>query len=149
MLYCGRVVSGYQLGRKLGYPTANLKIDPAIFPKDGVYAGKVDGSKLGVRLAAVSVGTRPTVDGKRRVFEIYIPGFKGNLYGTKLKVSLLKKIRGQKKFSSLQGLKRQIAQDVRNVLEFKIKGLAKDRQTPDRKKTSRLLGSRKVQSKKA
>ncbi len=144
MLYCGRVVSGDKIGRKLGYPTANLEIDPAVFPKDGVYAGKVDSVKLGVRLAAVSVGTRPTVNGSRRVFEVHIPGFKGNLYGTKLKVSLLKKIRGQKKFASLQDLKNQIAQDV-----LKIRDLAEDRQIPDRKKTSPLLGSRRVRPRKA
>ena len=149
MLYRGVVVPGDKLGRKLGYPTANLKISPTILPKDGVYAGEVFGDKLGVCLGAVSVGRRPTVAGNKRVFEVYIPGFKGNLYGTKLQVSLVKKIRGQKKFASIEDLKRQIAEDVRKILSLKKEDRARDRQTPDRKKTSRLSGLKKSRPKKA
>ncbi len=148
MLYCGRVVAGDKLGRKLGYPTANLEIDPSVFPKDGVYAARVYGDKVCIRLGAVSVGTRPTVAGSQRLFEVYIPEFKGNLYGTELKVSLIKKIRNQKKFASIEELKRQIKEDVREVLKFKTIDPVKDRRIPDRKRTSRLLGSRKPQPKK-
>ena len=149
MLYSGVVVSGDKLGRKLGYPTANLKISPAVLPKDGVYAGEVFGDNLGVRLGAVSVGRRPTVAGNKRVFEVYIPGFKGNLYGAKLQVSLIKKIRDQKKFDSIEELKRQIAEDVRKILSLKKEERARDRRTPDRRRTSRSLGLKKSRPKKA
>ncbi len=150
MLYRGVVVPGDRLGRKLGYPTANLKISPDVLPKDGVYAGEVRGEKLSrVYIGAVSVGNKPTVAGEKRVFEVYIPGFKGNLYGSELQVSLIKKIRGQKKFASIEELKRQIAEDVRKILSLKKEDRARDRQTPDRRKTSRLLGLKKSRPKKA
>ena len=111
----GRVVRGEGLGRKLGFPTANLKIPPAARPPRGVWRVKVAGTTLGERLAVCNVGVRPTVGGKRLVVEVHIPGFRGDLYGRTLTVEFLAAIRAEKKFSSLAALKAQIGRDVASL----------------------------------
>lgn len=106
MIFRGRVVKGLRLGRELGFPTANLSCRRR--PARGVYAVKTMG-----RLAVCNVGTRPTVGGaKKVVVEVYIPGFRGNLYGKRLTVEVVKKLRGERKFPSLAALKSQIKRDI-------------------------------------
>jgi len=107
----GRVVRGERLGRKLGFPTANLKTASGKPPR-GVWRVRVRGTTLGERAAVCNVGVRPTVGGKRLVVEVHIPGFRGDLYGRTLSVSFLSRIRGEKKFPSLAALKAQIRRDV-------------------------------------
>ena len=111
----GRVVKGDGRGRQLGFPTANLETGPLILPKGGVYAGfcKVEG---GAYSAAVNVGTRPTVDGSRVVAEAHLVGFSGDLYGKVLSVDLLKRIRDERRFGSVDALKAQIARDLSALL---------------------------------
>lgn len=107
----GRVVRGERLGRKLGFPTANLKIASGRPPR-GVWRVRVRGTTLGERPAVCNVGVRPTLGGKRLVVEVHIPGFRGDLYGRTLSVTFLSRIRGEWKFPSLAALKARIRLDV-------------------------------------
>ncbi|UCD15395.1 MAG: bifunctional riboflavin kinase/FAD synthetase [Candidatus Omnitrophota bacterium] len=111
----GRVYRGLGYGRRLGFPTANIDRDGYIIPRLGVYAGLVKVDKKSY-LAAVNVGTRPTVTRSSRcVLEVYIIGFNANILGKTITVSFLEKIRNEKKFASLQELKEAISNDVRYI----------------------------------
>ncbi|HWE00993.1 MAG TPA: riboflavin biosynthesis protein RibF [Tepidisphaeraceae bacterium] len=107
----GEVIRGYQRGRELGYPTANMRCDGQLVPADGVYGGRcsVDGATYP---AAVSVGTLPTFGSHERQIESYLIGFTGDLYGRTIEIDLLDWLREQRKFASLDQLKEQIARDV-------------------------------------
>ena len=111
----GRVVHGDGMGRKLGYPTANIKISPKANPPRGVWRVRVRGTTVGERLGACNVGVRPTVGGVKLVVEVHIPGFHGNLYGRTLTVAFLSAIRAEKKFKSLDALRAQIRRDVASL----------------------------------
>lgn len=109
----GSVIHGDAIGRELGFPTANLQIDPVkLIPSDGVYAARVihDGKHY---KAALSIGTKPTLsDNGERTIEVLLIGFIGDLYGKKLTVECLRYLRPQKKYASLEELKLSIANDV-------------------------------------
>lgn len=113
----GEVVHGNKLGRKLGYPTANLKIvdEEKIIPGDGIYAVYVDFKKENIEngryKGMMSIGFRPTVDGKKRVVEVNIFDFDQQIYGQTLKVYVKKYLREEVKFDSLEDLVKQIDQD--------------------------------------
>ena len=109
------MVHGEGLGRKLGFPTANLKVSKGKIPPLGVYSVMVAGPSLESALRAVcNVGVRPTLGlGGRVLVEVHIPGFSADLYGRTLKVMFLKRMRREKNFTSLSALKRQIRQDIR------------------------------------
>ena len=107
----GRVVRGEGMGRKLGFPTANLKLASGRPPR-GVWKVFVKGTTVGERLGACNVGVRPTLGGSRLVVEVYITGFRGNLYGRTLSLSFVSKIRSERRFPSLAALKNQIKHDV-------------------------------------
>lgn len=111
----GRVVKGEKVGRKLGFPTANIKPAAGSRPPRGVWRVKVTGTTIGERLAVCNVGVRPTLGGTRLVVEVHIPGFKGDLYGKTLTVEFLSSIRAEKKFPSLDALKAQIKRDVASL----------------------------------
>jgi riboflavin kinase/FMN adenylyltransferase len=103
------------MGRKLGYPTANIRPSPSARPPRGVWRVMVRGTTVGERLGACNVGVRPTLGGVRLVVEVHIPGFKGDLYGRTLNLSFLSPIRAEKKFPSLAALKAQIKSDVASL----------------------------------
>lgn len=110
----GVVVRGDGLGRKLGFPTANLSIPPEkLLPPNGVYAVlvKLDGKRF---LGAMNIGYRPTILDRRekRVVEVHLLDFNGDLYGEIIETEILRRIRSEMKFSSLQELKKQIEKDV-------------------------------------
>lgn len=108
----GKVVKGRGEGRVLGFPTANLKIDPKKAElKDGVYAGKIlaDGKEY---KAVINYGESPTFGRKERLIEAFLPDFSGNLYGKDIKVCFLDYIREVKKFSSAEELKSAIEKDL-------------------------------------
>ena len=109
--FTGKVVYGQQLGTQLGVPTANLWLPQNKLPIAGVYIVKVEaeGDTYG---GIANMGTRPTVDGQNPVLEVHILGFSGNLYGKKIKVEFLKKVRDEKKFNGLDELKEQIFKDI-------------------------------------
>jgi riboflavin kinase/FMN adenylyltransferase len=104
----GPVVYGDQRGGTLGYPTANIALDPALVcPADGVYAGWSRGHR-----AAVSIGTNPHYGGTERRIEPYLLDFHGDLYGERLVVELWGRLRGQEVFASEEALVARIAEDV-------------------------------------
>ena len=104
----GMVVAGDQRGGTLGFPTANLAVDPALLvPAYGIYAG----CALGTR-AAVSIGVNPHYGGTDRRIEAFLLDFKGDLYGDEVRVELWQRLRDERAFESEQELVAQIAQDV-------------------------------------
>jgi len=116
----GVVVRGQQLGRKLGYPTVNLQpVAPQVVPRDGIYAGRLLHVRTGnVYTAAISVGTRPTVNGKNRTIEAHLLDFSGSLYGEEVHLAFFHRLRDERKFESLQALKEQMDRDVQRVAEL-------------------------------
>lgn len=111
----GRVVRGQHVGRKLGFPTANIKIPRSARPPRGVWKVLVKGTTVGERPGACNVGVRPTLGGLKLVVEVHIPGFKGNLYGRTLTLKFLSKIRAERRFPSMAALRAQIRKDVKVV----------------------------------
>jgi riboflavin kinase/FMN adenylyltransferase len=104
----GIVVPGDQRGGTLGYPTANLAVDPSLLvPCFGIYAGQALG-----RRAAISIGTNPHYGGEERRIEPYLLDFEGDLYGRRLVVELWERLRDERAFESEQALVDQIARDV-------------------------------------
>ena len=115
--FTGKVVYGQQLGRQLGVPTANLWLPKNKLPIAGVYIVKVEfeGKSYG---GIANMGTRPTVGGQNPVLEIHLLEFSGNLYGKKISVEFLKKVRDEKKFDGLDQLKDQIFKDISSAREY-------------------------------
>lgn len=104
----GIVVAGDQRGGTLGYPTANLALEPQLAcPAYGIYAGR-----SGEHRAAVSIGTNPHYGGTERRIEPYLLDFEGNLYGERLVVELWERLRDEAAFASEEELVAQIARDV-------------------------------------
>ena len=108
----GRVVAGEKLGRRLGYPTANLALGRRPPPLAGIYVVHVAGAERTARHAMASVGERPTVNGRRRLLEIHFPGFAGDLYGRLLAVDFLARLRPEEKFAGLPELAAAVGADV-------------------------------------
>jgi riboflavin kinase/FMN adenylyltransferase len=118
--FSGEVVHGDKLGRKLGYPTANLKIqnEEKIIPGNGIYAVYAQSEESAQKLKGMmSIGFRPTVDGKKRVVEVNLFDFDKEIYGQTLKVYVKKFLREEVKYDSLEALVKQIDQDKINSLK--------------------------------
>jgi len=111
----GEVIHGKSLGRKLGFPTANLSIPKEqIVPKDGVYMTQInfDGKSF---LGITNLGAKPTVDISERNIETYILDFDGDLYGKEIEVEFLKRLRDIKRFDSIEELKKQLDKDKKEL----------------------------------
>lgn len=107
----GVVVPGDQRGGTLGYPTANLSVDPSVLvPRYGIYAGCAH--VAGRHRAAISIGLNPHYGGEERRIEPHLLDFEGDLYGKRLVVELWKRLRDEQVFESEQELIDQIARDV-------------------------------------
>jgi len=109
----GRVTTGAGRGLKLGFPTANLEIDPKqTLPPEGIYAtwAYIDGKAY---QSVTNIGRRPTFGGNGRTVETYILNYRGNLYGRELKIELVERLRGEKRFDTVEELKKQITEDVK------------------------------------
>ncbi len=114
----GTVVSGRQLGRTIGVPTANLILDEALLcPRHGVYAclASFDGKQYP---AVTNIGTRPTVGGSHVTVEPWLLGFDGDLYGKQLRLELHEFLRPEQKFDSLDQLREEIEKNAAQTLEF-------------------------------
>lgn len=107
----GVVVEGEKLGRKLGFPTANLAVHPNKVLPPGVFAVEAQGA-FGRYKGVANVGTRPTVNGSERRLEVHLLGFAGDLYGEEMRLVFLKRLREERRFASLEELQAQIAKDV-------------------------------------
>lgn len=108
--YTRRVTRGQQLGRQLGYPTANLRwLSPLMY---GIYAVRVSGAGLIRHPAVASIGTRPTVNGREPLLEVHLFNWSGDLYGQRLTVEFVARQRDELKFDSLDALVRQMDLDA-------------------------------------
>jgi riboflavin kinase/FMN adenylyltransferase len=116
----GEVVPGDQRGRELGFPTANIAPDPKLAcPGHGVYACRV-----GEHLAAVNVGVRPTFGADLQLLvEAHLLDFQGDLYGQRLTVEFVSRLRGEERFGSLEALIEQIQRDVETTRELLASGV--------------------------
>lgn len=115
----GRVVAGQRLGRELGYPTANLRLERRRVPLGGIFAVRVRGVDASERHGVASLGTRPTVGGVEPLLETHVFDFAGDLYGRELEVEFVQKIRDEVKFDGLQPLVERMdldAQMARRIL---------------------------------
>ncbi len=109
----GRVTTGAGRGLELGFPTTNLEIDPKqALPGDGVYAtwAYIDDKAY---QSVTNIGRRPTFGGKGRAVETYILNYHGNLYGHELKIDIVERLRDEKRFDTVEELKKYIAEDVK------------------------------------
>lgn len=117
----GNVVEGIKLGRKLGYPTANILLSEPkkLLPRNGVYAvmAKIEDH---VYKGMLSIGIRPTIDlpERNRTIEVNLFDFEGDLYGKHIRISFLEWLRCEKKFDTLQELKEQIATDKEEIISI-------------------------------
>ena len=108
----GRVVHGRELGRALGFPTANLRLMRRKSPVQGVMAVRVFGIEPRALTAVASLGTRPTVDGTDMLLEVHVFDFAGELYGREIEVEFVAKLRDEVKFDSLNALTEQMKVDA-------------------------------------
>lgn len=111
----GFIVRGNQIGRTIGFPTANLRIlnEEKLIPANGVYAVRVHGNCFGNKIydGMMNIGIRPTVDGQKKVIEVHIFNFDQDIYENTITVSVYDFIRGEEKFSGLEALKQQLCLD--------------------------------------
>lgn len=122
---CGTVIHGKGIGRRLGFPTANIQPDDRcqIIPKSGVYAALVNTPTMDNAPAFVNIGTNPTVAGLTDSgvdapvsIEVHIPSFKGDLYDQRLELRFMQYLREEKRFESVEALRDQIKADVDSIL---------------------------------
>jgi riboflavin kinase/FMN adenylyltransferase len=110
----GHVVSGRQIGRKLGFPTANIDVDERfkVWPGMGVYAVRVHLGGACYK-GMLSIGNRPTFDGKDVAIEVHLLHFSGSIYQQFMEVEFIRYLRPNRKFDSLDALRTQLAEDCR------------------------------------
>ena len=115
----GEVVQGKQLGRTIGFPTANIEINDEykLIPKAGVYVVKalIDQKEVS---GMMNIGFNPTVNGQKQTIEVNLFDFDADIYGKKIQVSLLQYLRDEQKFGSVDLLKEQLHLDRKNALAF-------------------------------
>lgn len=112
----GQVVHGFEEGRKIGFPTANLQLQEPLLlvPKSGVYAVEV-GEGQG-QLGMLNIGTRPTFEGHEQTIEVHVFNFSGDLYDRMLRVRFLRRIRDERPFSSPEALRQQLEHDREQII---------------------------------
>lgn len=108
----GRVQRGERLGRKLGFPTANLALHRKVIPLWGIFAVRIGGAGLDSHPAVASLGTRPTIDGTVPLLEVHLFDFDGELYGRTLDVDFIARLRDEERFDSLEALVEQMHRDA-------------------------------------
>lgn len=115
----GKVIKGKQLGRTIGYPTANIEVENSykLIPQDGVYAVWVwyNKARFGGML---NIGNNPTIEDKGRSIEVNIFDFEKEIYTENLKIEFVSKLRNEEKFDGLNALKNQLHKDKQNTLEI-------------------------------
>lgn len=117
--FSGTIVKGKQLGRTIGFPTANIHIeeDYKLIPKNGVYVVKGTYNKETL-FGMMNIGTRPTVEGKNQTIEVHFFDFDKDIYNQHITIELLEFIRDEHKFESLDALKNQIQKDKEFSINF-------------------------------
>lgn len=120
----GRVIHGANLGHRIGFPTANLNLHQELHPPPGVYACRVHPQAAGgarrVHGGVANIGFRPTVDPsppRRPQVEVHVLDFEGDLYGQRIELEFVARLRGEKRFGGLDELSAQIARDIQKARE--------------------------------
>lgn len=115
----GTVIKGNQLGREIGFPTANVLVDyeTKLIPAIGVYAVEVL-VDFNIHFGMLNIGHRPTVDGKNLSIEVNIFDFNRDIYNQKITIRIKHKLRNEQKFDSLKSLKNQLSIDKKNTLMY-------------------------------
>ncbi|MFC2021763.1 riboflavin kinase, partial [Chloroflexota bacterium] len=112
------VTTGTGRGTELGFPTANLDIDPnQALPAEGVYTTRAHIDDQ-VYQSVTNIGRRPTFGGNRRTVETYILNYHGDLYGRQLRIDIVERLRGEKRFDTVEELKKQITEDIKQGRAF-------------------------------
>lgn len=117
--FSGKVIKGNQLGRTIGFPTANIQINEffKLIPKNGVYIVKCLVNKQSV-IGIMNIGNRPTINGTSQSIEVHLLNFDQSIYDSEIKVELLEFIRNEQKFENLETLKSQIEKDKLQTIEY-------------------------------
>ncbi len=115
----GQVVAGNQLGRQLGFPTANIQLNTPhkLLPKQGVYVVKsmIDNQPV---FGMMNLGLRPTIDGTKQIMEVHFFDFDKDLYGQTIPIYFIKRLRDEQKFPNLEALQNQLKKDAEASLEI-------------------------------
>ena len=114
----GRVIRGRQLGRKLGFPTANIRLAATPSPLKGVFAIKARWGDSGWRDGVANLGTRPAVGGEGFLVEAHLFDFNDNLYGHRLEIEFIKKLRDEAHFENIDDLVVQMREDERQARHY-------------------------------
>jgi riboflavin kinase / FMN adenylyltransferase len=114
----GKVIHGEKLGRKLGFPTANLRLHRRATPLAGIFAIRVSGGGLNNAPGVASLGTRPAVNGKELLLEAHVFDFDGNLYRRPLHVDFIAFLRAERWFADMDELTAQINRDAQQAREI-------------------------------
>lgn len=120
-VFSGRVAHGDKLGRKIGFPTANIHLHRLYTPVEGVFAVLVYGIGPHPIKGAANVGSRPTVGGKKIILEVYLFDFNQDIYGRHVEVEFIHKLRDEEKYETIEAMQEQITKDVE-----KAKSILKD-----------------------
>jgi riboflavin kinase/FMN adenylyltransferase len=113
----GTVVRGQRLGRQLGYPTANIRLGGKMPALGGIFATRVHAVGAHPIPSVSSLGTRPTVDGTERLLEAHLFDFDGDLYGRRIEVEFVAKLRDELRFDDLDALTQQMHRDAEQARE--------------------------------
>ena len=115
----GTVISGKGLGKKINYPTANIKIEESykIIPKQGVYIVQLFIENQ-MFYGMMNIGVNPTVNGTTESIEVHFFNFNSNIYDKKIQINLLSRIRDEQKFESIDALKKQLNLDKEMALNY-------------------------------
>ena len=115
----GKVDFGKQLGRTIGFPTANMEVEGEVWESAGVYYGRctLDGQ---VYRVIINIGRHPTVPEGAPTVEAHLIGFEGDLYGQEIEVELIRYLRSEVKFASVEDLKAQLEKDRAAAMELPI-----------------------------
>jgi len=108
----GPVVPGDRRGRTIGFPTANVRAETELLPAQGVYAVRADLGDGVLRPAVANLGTRPTFGQDRQHLEVHLLDFDGDLYGRRVRVHWIERLRGEVRFTSVEELVARIERDV-------------------------------------
>ena len=115
----GTVIKGKQIGKQIGFPTANIDIKESykLIPKNGSYIVKsnIDNTPF---FGMMNIGTNPTVNGSKQSIEVHFFNFNQDLYSKKLKIELLERLRDERKFESLEYLQSQLKIDKENAFKL-------------------------------
>src|SRR5690242_16555482 len=114
----GHVVRGNRVGHDLGYPTANIRLGRRVSPAQGIFAVRIGGVDAQPRPGGASLGVRPMFDGREPLLEAHLFDFDGDLYGRRIEVEFVAKLRDEEKFADLDALKVQMGRDAAQAREI-------------------------------